>query len=78
MKAFRGRILRHLKLLFIALGHSEASGVTWERNVGIARQLPAGRFRIVRLDERFIVATKRRAPIEKKIVKPATTEKTKP
>jgi len=44
----------------------------------IARQLPAERFKIVRLDELFIAATKSRAIVEKKIVKPATTEKTKP
>lgn len=44
----------------------------------IARQLPAERFKIVRLDELFIAATKSRATIEKKIVKPATTEKKKP
>ena len=44
----------------------------------IARQLPAERFKIVRLDELFIAATKSRATIEKKIVKPAITEKKKP
>ena len=44
----------------------------------IARQLPADRFKIVRLDELFIAAKKSRATVEKKIVKSATTEKTKP
>jgi len=44
----------------------------------IARQLPAARFKIVRLDELFIAATKSRATIEKKIVKPAIMENTKP
>ena len=63
-------------LLVCAVLAPLAHAVTWELNVEQASQ--AERFKLVRLDELFSAAQKSRALVEKKSVKPATTEQKKP